>query len=95
MEPYYHDPKVPIASRGEEFGMQGSGYSWKHNTMDWREATDWSLKAYETITESTVLPLNNFDLWSVGYLLGEGFNKETIYSALKIKMGHRKDVKCP
>ncbi len=84
MEPYYHDPKVPIAERGEEFGMQGSGYSWKHNTMDWKDATKWSLYAYENITESTVLPLNNFDLWSVGYLLGEGFSMETITSALEI-----------
>lgn len=84
MEPYYHDPKVPIASRSAEFGLQGSGYSWKHNTMDWKQATEWSLRAYETITESTVLPLNNFDLWSVGYLLGEGFKRETIYEALDI-----------
>ena len=84
MEPYYHDPKVPIAERSEEFGLKGSGYSWKHNTMDWKEATKWSLYAYETITESTVLPLNNFDLWSVGYLLGEGFSKETITSTLEI-----------
>lgn len=84
MEPYYHDPKVPIADRSEEFGLQGSGYSWKHNTMDWKQATDWSLKAYETISESTVLPLNNFDLWSVGYLLGEGFEKDTIFNALDI-----------
>ncbi len=84
MEPYYHDPKVPIAERSAEFGLTGSGYSWKHNSMDWRRATDWSLKAYETITEATVLPLNNFDLWSVGYLLGEGFSKETIFKTLEI-----------
>ena len=84
MEPYYHDPKVPIAQESEKYGLQGSGYSWKHNTMDWKQATGWSLRAYETIKESTVLPLNNFDLWSVGYLLGEGLEKNTILQALDI-----------
>jgi anaerobic magnesium-protoporphyrin IX monomethyl ester cyclase len=84
MEPYYHDTRVPIAARSAEYGIRGRGYSWEHNTMDWKRATEWSIHAYETIDSSIVLPLNNFDLWSVGYLRGEGFALSTITDMLRV-----------
>jgi p-methyltransferase len=84
MEPYYHDPKVPIAEKTELYGIRRRGYSWSHNSMDWRRATEWSQIAYETITESIVLPLNNFDLWSIGYLMGQGLQRDCIIEAMRI-----------
>ena len=82
MEPYYHDTKVPIAKKADEYGLTGAGYSWKHHGMDCQEATEWCVRAYETINSSVVVPLNNFDLWSIGYLLGEGVDKNDIYDLL-------------
>lgn len=84
VEPYYHDPKVPIAARAGEFGLVGAAYSWRHDTMDWRQATQWSMQAYKTIRSSTVLPLNDFDFWSIAYLLSTGLPKEEIYEFLRI-----------
>ncbi|NIM48272.1 MAG: radical SAM protein [Gemmatimonadales bacterium] len=31
-------PSTPIGRRSAEFGIEGIGVEWKHNTMDWREA---------------------------------------------------------
>ncbi|MBV7337413.1 PhpK family radical SAM P-methyltransferase [Chloroflexi bacterium TSY] len=71
---YYHDTNAPIHQKAEEFGVQADGYSWQHNTMDWREATRWIRKMYTTIQESSILPVYGFDFWSIPYLLGEGIS---------------------
>lgn len=84
MEPYYHDPKAPIAAQAGAFELKGSGYSWRHKTMDWKQATEWSQRAYESIKTSSVLPLNDFDIWSIGYLLGEGMPYDKIKKWLAI-----------
>src|SRR5262249_16874448 len=39
LELYYHYTNVPIHKEAEKYGIRGTGYSWKHNTMDWIEAS--------------------------------------------------------
>lgn len=78
IEPYFHDPRVPIAERSAEFALRGASYSWQHRTMTWKQAFDLAENAYETITESTILPLQSADLWTLAYLRSAGFSMDLI-----------------
>jgi radical SAM PhpK family P-methyltransferase len=72
MELYWHDEKVPIHARAAEFGIRGRGYSWQHNSMDWRKGGDLIVEMYKSIRNSVVLPIYMFDFWSIPYLVGRG-----------------------
>ena len=72
LELYWHDEKVPIHDKAEEFGIRGRGYSWQHNSMDWREGAEFITNAYKSIKNSVVLPIYMFDFWSIPYLIGKG-----------------------
>lgn len=71
-ELYYHYTNVPIHAQADKFGIRGAGYSWQHNTMDWREASDLVQVMYKTVKSSSVLPGYMFDFWSIPYLIGKG-----------------------
>ena len=78
LELYFHYNNVPIHQRAEEFGIRGTGYSWKHNTMDWREASEHVQRLYREIDGPRVLPGYMFDFWSIPYLLGKGITIDQI-----------------
>ncbi len=84
IELFFCDPKAPVGLRRREFGLTGSGYSWKHSSMDWKQATAWVEEGYKTIRGSTILPLYSFDIWSVAYLMGKGFGLNSIKEFLNI-----------
>lgn len=84
LESYFHDKKVPIAARAQEFGLTGSGYAWKHDTMDWRRASEIVQDGYHRITGSVPLPLYCFDLWTIGYLMGQGLSRECLERFLRL-----------
>jgi p-methyltransferase len=69
---------TPIHERASEFAIVSAEYSWRHKTMTWKEASDHVASMYETIRNSTVLPLYDFDFWCIPYLLGRGFSKQQI-----------------
>jgi radical SAM PhpK family P-methyltransferase len=66
---YYHNPLAPIQNRMEEFGITGSGFNWRHNSMSWQEASEWMDYMIENIDRSLPLPLYGFSIWSVPYLM--------------------------
>ena len=84
LESYFHDKKVPIAARAEEFGLTGASYAWKHDTMDWRRAAELVSAGYHRITGSIPVPLYCFDLWTIGYLMGQGLSRESIERFLRL-----------
>jgi len=84
LESYFHDKKVPIAARAEEFGLTGASYAWKHDTMDWRRAAELVVSGYHRITSSIPVPLYCFDLWTIGYLMGQGMSLEYLKPFLRI-----------
>jgi p-methyltransferase len=75
---YYHDLRAPIHAQAEEFGIEGGGYSWKHKTMDWREAARWSVHMFKNVQNSIPLPLYGFSLWGISYLLSKGLTLDQI-----------------
>lgn len=83
-ELYYHYTNVPIHQQAEKYGLQGSGYHWKHNTMDWQEACNKVDFMYKNIQESLVLPGYMFDFWAIPYLMGKGMSLEQITAFVSV-----------
>jgi radical SAM PhpK family P-methyltransferase len=77
-EIYYHYVNVPIAKRSEELGIKGSGYSWRHRTMDWARAAELVRELYSGLRGPRVLPGYMFDFWALPYLTGKGFTIDQI-----------------
>jgi radical SAM PhpK family P-methyltransferase len=77
-ELYYHYTNVPIHNQAETLGISSAGYSWKHNTMDWRRASDYVKKIYTTLKGPIILPSYMFDFWSIPYLIGKGMTVDQI-----------------
>lgn len=71
---YYHDTQAPIERRREELGIEGSGYSWSHKTMDWREAVHWKEHMLKSVDIPVLLPLYGFSIWTVPCLMQHGIN---------------------
>ena len=77
-ELYYHYTNVPIHQRAKELGIVGAGYSWKHNSMDWRTAGNFVYEIYNQVKGPAVLPGYMFDFWVIPYLTGKGFKVDQI-----------------
>jgi p-methyltransferase len=75
---YYHDTRAPIHAHAAEHEIEGAGYSWRHRTMDWREAARWSCHLFKSVENSIPLPLYGFSLWGISYLISRGIPLETI-----------------
>jgi radical SAM PhpK family P-methyltransferase len=71
---YYHDVRSPIHEKAAQFGISGAGYSWKHASMDWREAADWTKKLFRDVRSSTPMTLYAFSIWSFPYLISQGID---------------------
>ncbi|HEX6718384.1 MAG TPA: radical SAM protein [Pyrinomonadaceae bacterium] len=78
-EIWYNNPRAPIYDKSrEQHGIDGFGYRWRHNTMDWEKGCDMVLKLFGGVTNSTWLPMYDFDFWILPYLQGKGLSLEQI-----------------
>jgi len=85
---WYCDPLTPVyKTKKEEFGIQGEGFKWSHNTMDSMTAIDWISEIFLSISpdDSIWMPQYSFDFWIIPYLLGKGISlpmfKKFMYQA--------------
>ena len=69
---WYCEPGTPIFSRKEQYGIEGEGFSWVHDTMDSLEAMDQIDRTFLEIEDSRWLPQWSFDFWIIPYLMGKG-----------------------
>ena len=81
---YFHYTATPIHAKRREYGIQGSGYSWTHNTMTWQRAAAHVESMYRTITRSTVLPLFGCDFFGLPYFLTHGLSLDQFTEFLRI-----------
>ncbi len=77
-EIWYNNSRAPIYKSKEQLGIDGLGYQWRHNTMDWEQGCEMVLKLYGEVTNSTWLPMYDFDFWILPYLEGKGLSIEQI-----------------
>lgn len=69
---WYCEPGTPIQNYREQYGIEGEGFVWSHNTMDSLGAMDHIDHIFLTVNDSVWLPQWSFDFWTIPYLLGKG-----------------------
>jgi radical SAM PhpK family P-methyltransferase len=75
---WYYDHSTPIHQEKDRYRLEGSGYNWKHATMDWSVACDLVETMFREVKESVWLPLYDFDFWIFPYLMGKGMSLDHI-----------------
>ncbi|HKR12263.1 MAG TPA: radical SAM protein [Pyrinomonadaceae bacterium] len=79
-EIWYNNPRAPIYSKSKDVHeITGFGYKWKHKTMDWEQGCEMVLKMFGSVTNSTWLPMYDFDFWILPYLEGKGLSQDQIH----------------
>jgi radical SAM PhpK family P-methyltransferase len=77
-ELWFNNSRAPIFKSKDVHGIEGFGYKWRHNTMAWEEGCDLVIKLFKEVTDSTWLPMYDFDFWILPYLEGKGVSLEDI-----------------
>jgi radical SAM PhpK family P-methyltransferase len=80
---WYADPITPIWEKKEEYGIQGSAFTWSHKTMDSQAACNYVDELFLKIHGSVWLPQNGFEQWSIFYLQRKGMSYQQIVEFLK------------
>lgn len=80
---WYCDPTTPIWNERDKYGVKGSAFNWRHDTMDARTACDLVDKFFFSVRNSIWLPQNGFELWSVYYLQRKGMRLDQIKNFLR------------
>lgn len=75
---YYHDVLAPIEKQREKYGINGSGYSWAHDSMNWQEGVAYKDDFVARATGSALMPLYGLSIWCIPYLLANGMSMDTI-----------------
>ena len=83
-ELYCHYQFAPVHGRAADFELKGTGYSWSHKTMDWRQAQDLLVDMITAVRQSTYLPTYSCDFWVLPYFYGHGLSMDFIRSFLGI-----------
>jgi p-methyltransferase len=81
-EIWYYNHRSPIHAQREELRMEGTGYRFRHATMDWEEACDHATRMFAEVHGSTWLPMYDVDFWSLPYLRGVGLSLDDVQGLL-------------
>jgi radical SAM PhpK family P-methyltransferase len=81
---YYHDVRTPIHKQADEYQIHGAGYCWKHRTMRWEEAADWTDYQFSQIKNSIPTTIYGFSIWVLPYLISKGISMDRIKDFLVI-----------
>lgn len=71
---YYHSENAPINKMRDKYGIEGTGYNWSHNSMNWLEAIKWKNYMIKNVDDSILLPLYGSGIWALPYLLSQGID---------------------
>jgi radical SAM PhpK family P-methyltransferase len=85
---YFHDVLAPVERQRAKYGIQGSGFSWKHDTMSWQEGVILKDDFVSKVTESALMPLYGLSIWCIPYLLANGMTMDTITRFVKAATGY-------
>ena len=77
-EIWFNNSRAPIYKNKDQHGIEGLGYKWRHDTMDWEQACEMVLRLYGEVSNSIWLPMYDFDFWILPYLQGKGITIEQI-----------------
>ena len=75
VSPYYHSPTAPVDQKREEFGLEGSYWRWKHDTMDVEQAIDLERQLIEAPKHAVFFSEIAHDtFWGEAILMSGGFS---------------------
>jgi len=82
---WFSSPATPIAdpARREEFGVEGSFFRWRHDTMDSDQAMeieDWAVARAKRSAWATDLGARGF--WSMAHMVSSGFSRDDARRAM-------------
>jgi len=77
---YFHDPKAPIQEQAAQLGIKSRAFNWAHDSMSWQDAQEHIFQMYRTIKNSSIMPIVDFDFWSLPYYDGMGLPLRRIKS---------------
>jgi p-methyltransferase len=80
---FFHDLRSPLEQRAKEFGLEGSGYTWSHATMDWRQAVGYTRDMIEQIRTSELTSSYSLGCWGMFYLMSQGLTTDQIRAFLR------------
>tara|TARA_Y100000741_G_scaffold365045_1_gene358645 strand:+ start:292 stop:1929 length:1638 start_codon:yes stop_codon:yes gene_type:complete len=83
LKEFWYAPNAPIAKKAKEFGLEGFGNNWKHNTMNSQEASEVKLEIFDSVDESVYLDSDS-GLWYLTYLRDQNFNWSAIEKSQRI-----------
>ena len=94
---FNHDKKAPIHRQAKDYDLRGANLSWKHRTMDWREAGALVEMMHRTIKDSYYLQ-QDLGISAIPYLQNHGisldefkeflaYSKELLLSGLEPPSG--------
>ena len=77
LKEFYYMHTAPIYKKKEEFGLDGFGNVWTHNSMSSVEAAKQKLRIFHSV-KSTPCIDDDSGLWYLAYLRGQGFSWDEI-----------------
>jgi len=83
LKEFWYAPNAPIAMKAKDFGLEGFGNNWKHNTMNSEEASIVKLDIFNNITNCVYLDSDS-GLWYLAYLRDQGYDWNTIEKSQRI-----------
>jgi anaerobic magnesium-protoporphyrin IX monomethyl ester cyclase len=69
---WFCDPITPAGRRRKELGVEGTGFTWTHGTMDYKEACDLVEEMFFRVQNALWLPQWGMAPWSTYYLQRKG-----------------------
>jgi p-methyltransferase len=81
---WYCEANTPVQARRAEFSISGSGFDWRHATLDSDTAMDLLEEMIFEIGPEGWLPQWSFDFWALPYLLGRGLDRDDIVRFLQL-----------
>jgi anaerobic magnesium-protoporphyrin IX monomethyl ester cyclase len=75
---WFCDPLTPVWTHRKELGIEGTGFAWKHATMDYREACDLVDEMFFRVQNALWLPQWGMAPWSTYYLQRKGMTRRQV-----------------
>lgn len=77
IQPFYYLHHTPVHDRAEEYGLDGEGAFWSHNTMNSQEANAHVARMFFEIDDPVFIN-PDYTLWEVAYLRTKGMSLQEI-----------------
>jgi p-methyltransferase len=77
LKEFYYMENTPIHGKREQFGLNGMGSKWKHDTMSYHSIHSKIIKMFQKIQTSIFIDADT-SLWYIAYLYDQGYSIEEI-----------------